>query len=679
MYTNDYAPTPFWLSQTKQMLPIASIVKPLTAKQTVKATDQDASFFRRIERDHRILLNHQQIAAIRHIDGPLLIMAGAGSGKTTCISAKVAYLADVGRIPINRILAVTFTKKAANELSERIAAMVGERAFQVNACTFHSFFWRFLKQNGYSKHQIIANETSRRAIMASIINKLGLAKRYTAEEALDAVQLGHTATERNLSTNEDGIQCIVEAYQRYLEESRLLDFDTLQIKTNELLRNNPHLMSKMQQAFDYILIDEFQDVNPIQADIIRLLVEPRNNLCAVGDPRQTIYGFRGSDVRNINQFADDYPGAVTIRLDINYRSTNSIVGLANRILVNTPYSEPLYVVKGSKQVPLFLGATTIEQEADVVQRTIMTEVGNGSLYCDIAVLYRSTSACRKLVEKLLINDIPIIIANGQPLIYNDPSIKPIIAILRLAVEPANMALLANVLPVWYVSPLKAVPHLERLQRLYPKNLLAEHLLAMPGLQPFHYESLGRWIKVLGRLPDCCPVTAIQLIRETGYDYYLGISKHHNDTSFKSQQALTLLEELQEAVSQYGSITALLMHIDELIVRFNAMRQLEQNASPNALRLLTIHSAKGLEFNTVFIIGCCDGIMPHSRIKDTSALSSSAVLEEERRLLYVAITRAKEKLYISCPSQVNNTSTQASCFLREAFSISTPIESEVKLG
>lgn len=675
------------LGATGERIPQAAVASAQTSKELVKREEGDSAYFRRLE-EGGILLNRPQIAAVRHHKGPLLTLAGAGSGKTSVLICRTGYLLSVRGVSPSQLLLLTFSSKAAAEMRERIALLPGVSTADVarlQARTFHSFFLFFLRRQGLQ--QEIFSETRRQHILLKqIMRELGLPKdAYPPETLLSLL----SSSKMNMGTVEDlpegttaekEMKSILEIYEQWKLDNFKIDFDDVLLIAYRMLKERPELLQELQMRYLYVMVDEFQDTNALQYELVKMVAHPQHNLMVVGDDDQTIYSFNGARSEFILEFEKLYPGARVITLDINYRSGPAIVGLGNGIIKHNTRrrSKTLQAAKGSGSQPRYMRPQTADEEAEQMIEHILNEVSSGKReYSDFAMLYRASSSNRAVLELLLLRDIPYIDYGEGQLLYEHWLISPVVDHLRLSLNRRNFAAMENILPTLYMNREKGMNHIRQMEARQPKQGPLIHLLSMPGMEDFKGTKLRDRLDLIRNIRELTPIQAIRQIRTQFYDYFIEANERHQATLHR-ETLKEMLDELESSAARFDSIPAFLDFIDNVTERNEHNRQPGTKEQGNRIALMTIHKSKGLEFPVVFLIGASEGILPHSsalegdRLKDrklaagSSGASSLAALEEERRLAYVAVTRAREELFISSPAQHRGKKAEVSRFMLSAF-------------
>ena len=601
-------------------------------------------------------LNPEQRAAVEQTEGPLLVLAGAGSGKTRVLTCRIAHLLEKG-VPAWRILAITFTNKAAKEMVERVDSLAGSAAEEAWVSTFHSCCARILRRDieklGYKREFVIYDEDDRMTVIKTVAKAMELGDKEFPPKVIKAAI--SDAKNRMLTPKEwlkdagDNFRNrkMAEAYEKYeaaLRSNNALDFDDLLIKTLELLSEHPPVLQYYQNKFDYVLVDEYQDTNIAQYQFVRLMAGSKRNLCVVGDDDQSIYGWRGADIRNILEFEKDFPDCKVIKLEQNYRSTANILDAANQVIAHN---------SGRKEKALWtqddpgdkVGLYHAMDERDEAAFTALMSkklMSQGTRPGEIAVLYRTNAQSRVIEEAFVRAGVPSRIYGGQRF-YDRKEVKDLIAYMRALVNPDDDVSVRRIIN----EPKRGIGDttVEKLAVYAEENgmsLMAAVLdCESTGLSAGTANKVKGFADLMLALTEAMytlPITEFTaaLIEQTGYVKALEASKTE-----ENQSRIENIRELEGAVSEYEKLNpegelfdflenvALITDIDNL------------NQTSGAVTLMTLHSAKGLEFDAVFLVGMEEGVFPLTR-----AMFDETALEEERRLAYVGITRAKKKLYLS---------------------------------
>ena len=592
------------------------------------------------------ILNEKQKEAVKYTEGPVLILAGAGSGKTRTLTYKIAYLIDQG-VPERNILAVTFTNKAANEMKERIKKLLKKEKLNLFCGTFHSFGAKILRENKEALKELFERKSD--FMIFDDLDSLSLIKKILKELDISSDQFSPSMVAGQISFAKAYLknpqmfeeeaenvfsQTIAKIYKEYenkLKEYNAFDFDDLIFKVVELFRKKADILDKYQERFKYILIDEYQDTNFAQYQLIKLLADKYKNICVVGDDQQAIYGFRYATFKNILNFEKDFPGTKVVLLEENYRSTKNILEAANALIAKNIYQKPKKLwTKKETGSPIFVIETHNErEEAKIVVGKIQELLEMGSNPDEIAVFFRTNAQSRPIEELLIQAGIPYKVV-GSLKFYERREIKDILAYLRLAVNPFDMVSLERVINV----PPRGIGE-KTLALIVPK--LRELFEKKEEREKFN-DKVKSFFEFLEELHKKAKgASLIELIdfvvKKTNYEAFLE----------KQQNAEFRLENIAELISAAMPFDKLtppngLLQFLESIALLQEADELGQKKKQ--VSLMTLHAAKGLEFDYVFIVGVEDGLLPHWRSK-----REQEDLEEERRLLYVGITRAKKEVYL----------------------------------
>ena len=595
----------------------------------------------------------KQREAITHIDGPLLIVAGAGSGKTRVITRRIGYLMSEGISPYN-ILAITFTNKAANEMAERVKKFSSHKGMWVS--TFHKMCSRILRKDiellGYSKDFTIYDTVDQlnriKSIMADLEIDTAHWKPRSIISSISNAKNKLIDHERFAATASDVYhQMVAKIYKKYdtmLKSGNALDFDDLLIKTVELLKIRPDVLSSYQERFKYILIDEYQDTNFVQYAISRLLAQKYKNICVTGDPDQSIYGWRGADLRNIMDFEKDYPDARVVLLEQNYRSTKNILLAASSVIQKNKYrkQKEIWTENEHGEKIKTIHCENEHSEAEEIAKTIRALRGNGIKYTEIALFYRTNAQSRTLEIALRNAGIPYVIVGGVEF-YRRKEIKDILAYIRLCVNPCDDSALeraintpARGIGTTTVKKIKEWAE-SRESTLFNAIGIVDAIHEVTGKSAAAIKRFYELIMVLRHMPETSVEKTLKsIIDKTGYIHFLRKSEEK-----ESEDRIANVEELVNAAHEYdanhtdGSLQGFLEEV-ALISDLDTVEDLAE-----AVTLMTLHTAKGLEFPVVFISGMEEGLLPHSESR-----ISEEEIEEERRLCYVGITRAMKRLFLT---------------------------------
>lgn len=589
-------------------------------------------------------LNKEQQEAVLQTDGPILILAGAGSGKTRVLTTKIAYLIeDIGISPYN-VLAITFTNKAAKEMSDRLYHMIGEVSKKVQVSTFHSFGLKILRENcealGYKSNFVIMDSEDTLTVIKKILKGLDLdPKQYNPSAIRNKISgcknelMSPNEYEKYaISEFEEVVLKVYRKYQETLFKNNSIDFDDLLILPIKLFREFLSVLQKYQERFQYILIDEYQDTNEAQYILTKMISAKYKNICCVGDNDQSIYSFRGANYRNILNFEKDYKDAKVIKLEQNYRSTTNILDAANDVIKNNRERKDknLWSDKGEGEKISYFRAFNERDEAFYVVREIKKLLNQGINYQDISVLYRTNAQSRNMEEELLRENIPYRVV-GSFYFYSRKEIKDLIAYLRLIHNTDDNVSLLRVIN----TPKRGIG-LKTIDNLTVK---ADSM----GISLFDAIDSGKELEFKKLINDLKELSVDLTLTEL-VDKILdvtGIRKEYEDE--KTLEADIRIENLEEFKSITKSFEERegVISLEDFLLEISLVSDVnEYKDDKNRISLMTVHSVKGLEFDYVFIIGLEEGIFPH-----INSLMDNSELEEERRLCYVALTRARKKLYL----------------------------------
>jgi DNA helicase-2/ATP-dependent DNA helicase PcrA len=594
-------------------------------------------------------LNPVQREAVEQVEGPVLVVAGAGSGKTRVLTHRIAHLIETGTSPFE-ILAITFTNKAAQEMKERVQALVGPVAQKMWVSTFHAACVRILRRDGhnlgYPSSFTIYDQADAQRLVGYVIRDLNLdPKRFPPRSVHGTISaaknddLGPEAyAQRAEQIFERKIADVYAEYQARLLKAGAMDFDDLLRNTVELLRTQPEVLEHYRRRFTHILVDEYQDTNKVQNEMVLQLAGGHHNVCVVGDSDQSIYRFRGADIRNILEFEEAFPDATVIVLEQNYRSTQTILDAANSVIANNLGRKPkeLWTDEGEGHTIIRYHADDESDEGQWVAHEIAKLHDSGEhRWGDIAVFYRTNAQSRVVEEHLLRSGVPYKVVGGTRF-YDRREVKDALAYVKAVVNPADEVAVKRVLntpkrgigdssvariDAWAVA--NGYPFLEGLRRAEQAGVTGR---AIKGIEEFLAIIDGAKERI-----DDGPAALLEVILDrSGY-----VAELQAETSVEAEGRLENLAELVGSAREVASV-------DEFLEQVSLVADSDQIPDDDSqVILMTLHSAKGLEFPAVFLVGLEDGVFPHLR-----SLTDPNELEEERRLAYVGITRARERLYLS---------------------------------
>lgn len=587
-------------------------------------------------------LNDKQLEAVNHTEGPCLVLAGAGSGKTRVLTERIIKLIDDGVSPYN-ILAITFTNKAAKEMRVRVQNKIGDVANSIFIGTFHSFGLRILRENydaiGYSSNITILDTDDTKSLIKRILKENSFDPadydiKHIISKISSAKNDGISPLEFSklfLNEHDKVIGLVYEKYLKLLKENNSVDFDDLLLKPVEIFKKRKDILEKYQERFRYILVDEYQDTNSIQYELCKMLAKKYNNIFVVGDANQSIYSWRNADYRNILNFEKDYKNAHVVLLEENYRSTNTILKAANSVIKNNNEGTKLnlWTSIGDGEKVEYIRVEDEIKESSFVINKIKELVSEGYSYSDFAVLYRTNAQSRTVEEAFVRNNIPYNII-GSYYFYNRKEIKDLIAYLNLIYNTNDSVSLERVIN----TPKRGIGT-KTIDTIREKANMNDISLfdAIDSGKELEFKKL-----ILELIEDSKTMNLSDLIEDVLVK--TGLRREYElDKSIESDIKVENLNEFKSLAVNFedNGIYDLSTFLENIMLVSDKGQYAEDD---NNVNIMTLHSAKGLEFNIVFILGMEEGIFPHSR-----SFESAKELEEERRLCYVGITRAKKKLYL----------------------------------
>ena len=603
-------------------------------------------------------LNERQKEAVLTTEGPVLVLAGAGSGKTTVLVNRIAYMISEKHIRPWNILAITFTNKAAREMKDRIERLLGDTAKDMWIGTFHSVCVRILRSCidllGYSRDFVIYDTADTKTVMKECLRELDIdEKSFPVRNVLSIISnakndLMDAATFENVYKSDYRMSIIAKIYYRYqtkLRKNNAVDFDDIILNTVKILSENPDVLSKYQDKFRYILVDEYQDTNNSQYLLINLLAQANRNLCVVGDDDQSIYKFRGANIGNILNFEDDYSDVQKITLDQNYRSTQNILDAANSVISNNKgrMGKSLWTSNGDGNKVFVYTGTNEYDEARYIARQIKKHFDEQGSFSDCAILYRTNAQSRVIEEMLMRESVPYKVLSGLRF-YDRKEIKDIIAYLRVVYNPNDDVSLARIInePKRKIgnATLEKARNIAREKETSLYDVIS-HADDYPEFKTAIKKLLGfsEIIQSLIKLKDTVTIEDLtgRILNDTGYMPALVME----DTT-ESKTRIENLGEFISVITEFEKNEETGNTLGEFLENISLVSDIDgYDENEDSAVLMTIHSAKGLEFPIVFLSGLEEGLFPGMR-----SMESDDDIEEERRLCYVAITRAKEQLYIT---------------------------------
>lgn len=608
--------------------------------------------------------NSAQNRAISHDKGPMMLLAGPGSGKTTTITKRVVNLIQEKKVTPSSILVVTFTKAAAREMKERFLRLCKEKNVnapyeQVTFGTFHGVYYSILKYAYHLSVQNILSEERKYDILKEIVYRQKLTIEDEKEffqglvQEISMVKNGRIPLEHYYSVNcpDDTFRIIYQEYIKRCKTSKLLDFDDILLYTYELLTNRNDILRGWQKRFTYILVDEFQDINQLQYDVVKLLAKPEDNLFIVGDDDQSIYAFRGAKPEIMLHFPEDYPDAKTELLACNYRSASTIVELSQKVISKNlrRYKKELFADKmGGKPVTIQVFEDG-KQEELYVKSQVKELLKKGIPYEEMAVLYRTNSGARFLVETLMQYQIPFCMRDTLPNLYEHWIAQDVISYIRIAMGERSRREFLRIM--------------NRPNRYFSRDALDDAQVSFEGLRWFYEEKdwmcdrIDKLEEDLNTLKRMTPYGAINYIRYgIGYEEYL--KEYAQYRKIKTEELFEVMEELALSAKGFKSFSDWFVHIEEYTQQLKEQAK-KQVSEKKGITISTLHSIKGLEFDAVFLMDVNEGSLPYHK-----AVTESSI-EEERRLFYVGITRARKFLWILYAKNRHEKELEVSRFLTES--------------
>lgn len=590
------------------------------------------------------LLNKEQKEAVLCTEGPLLILAGAGSGKTRVLTTKIAYLIEECGINPYNILAITFTNKAAKEMRDRIYMQIGAKAKGAQISTFHSFGVRILTDHfeelGYQKNFVIMDSEDSTSIIKKILKKMDLdPKSYNPNAIRNQISscknemMSYKDYEKfAIGDYEKVVYQVFKEYETTLKDNNSVDFDDLLLLPIKLFKENGDILKEYQERFQYVLIDEYQDTNETQYILSKMICAKYKNICCVGDEDQSIYSFRGANYRNILNFEKDYPNSKVIKLEQNYRSTTTILDAANDVIKHNKdrKDKALWSNNGKGDLIDYYRAYNGIDEAQYVTREIKKLASSGVKYQDMAVLYRTNAQSHTIEEELLKDSIPYRIVGGVGF-YSRKEIKDVLAYLRLIYNPKDNISLLRIINV----PKRGIGNKTISNLIEKANRENDSIYnAISDGKEYVFKEMIEKLRVQSH--DLTLTELVERVLDVS-----GIKKEYEEEkTLEADIRLENLEELKTVTRTFEEREGI-VSLEDFLLEVSLVTDVnEYDQDPDKVCLMTVHSVKGLEYDYVFIVGLEEGLFPHM-----NSLLNESELEEERRLCYVAITRAKKKLFI----------------------------------
>ena len=622
-------------------------------------------------------LNENQLKAVNHLDGPCMVLAGPGSGKTRVITYRIANMVVNKNIKPTSILAISFTKASSIEMKNRALSLSNDfRMNKVTYGTFHSVFFRILRYFENYNIESILDEKTKRIGLKNILKGLNI------ENADDDETIGQVINEISYVKNElmdkrdfksevltnDEFIKVYNFYEEYKQQMNKIDFDDMLIKTYELLKNNKAALDRVRSVYRYILVDEFQDINKVQFEALKLIANPSNNIFVVGDEDQSIYGFRGSRPDFLLEFEEYFSNTKKVLLDINYRSKGEIINIANRLIEKNTnrYEKVIKCGQGNGAKVNYISPEDSEEEAVYIAKDIKNKVQEDyTEYTDFAVIYRTNIQSRALVDVFMDMRIPFVVKDSIVTIYDHWAAQDILAYLRIGVNPNSNKDWIRIInkPFRYISK-------DNLNLIKDEPDFINSLINKCDLHPKQVKTINDLDIDISYVKGLNPKNAISYIRTTlDYDRY--ILDYCANRKIKTNGLIEILNELESSATNFKTIQEYLEHIERVK---SEIVDNKNNKETDGVIFTTMHSAKGLEFKNVYIIGANEGTIPHEKsyeIDDEEKKNDQ--IEEERRLMYVAITRAEENICISSPTNKYGKRVSKSRFVED---IKAPTKKEM---
>ncbi len=609
-----------------------------------------------------IKLNKNQIEAINHVNGPMLVVAGPGSGKTMVITERVNQLINKHKVNPKEILIITFTKYAAKEMENRyIDKYDTKKEGKPNFGTFHSVFFRMLCDVYKYDVSNVIRDDEKYMIFKQIITKLNMEyeqekefiNNITNEISMMKNELIDIKNYNPLTLSKDEFDKTYKYYELYKKKNQKIDFDDMLVWTYMLFKTDEKVVVRYRNKYKYILVDEFQDVNKVQFEILKLISEPLNNIFVVGDDDQSIYRFRGARPELFLKFSDIYKGTKKVFLDINYRCTEPIVKISNKLINNNckRYCKALSAFKNEKVKPTIFNSENTSDEAEKIAKQVVELNKRGKInYKNIAVIFRTNMQARSFVEKFSETRIPFCLKDDMPDIYKHWVIRDVMSYIKASQNIEYNQSVAQIInrPNRYISK-------DNITKATNGKDLIDGLYHLQTIKKYQISKLDDLVYFLKTLKTKTIASGIRYIRkDIGYDLYL--REYAGERKLNVADLFEILDEFEESMRGIKTYEEYVSHIEGIRLE---LEKNKRTADTDRVVLTTMHSAKGLEFDAVFVAGVAEGIVPHEK-----STKSDYDIEEERRLMYVAMTRAKEHLYISTLGKRYEKKLETSRFIKE---------------
>lgn len=637
--------------------------------------EDDASFFRELE-SKGMRLNKGQIDLVRHYRGAALANSSAGSGKSSCMVSRLSYLSKIHKVDLSKVLLITFTKAAAEEMVAR-AVKLGmtnkDELKKVTAGTFHSVFLKVIRDNGETR-EILASDKSKQITIKMILRVMNINEKKYRPEDIIALISHHKNNLIGLDEYKESedldfeIYEIWKKYEKYKTDKGLIDFDDMLLNAYQLMMDKPKVLNDVRKQFQYIMVDEAQDSSLLQCTLVELVAHPNNNLVLIGDSDQCIFSFSGARIENIVGFPKRHENVKVYNLVTNYRCSNTILGLANHAIAKNKIRIPKIslAAKVSKIKPIITKHESTEEEASEIVKYIKSEFKNESRkYSDFAILFRSNSNSRAVFEELLLNDIPFTSYNSDDVFYLNGFVKPLLAYLRITVDPYDFQSISEMLPTLYIAKDK----IKELGKIQQQNPIANPIEYATDLvnSAFQKSKIKEKIRSINSVAKLKPIVAIKILR-TEYEKFLVGEESEETTSLHREIVAETLDELENSSKKFSDIGTYIDFVDRVIKNAKLQKETKKKSNYDSVKLMSIHRAKGKEFPVIFGIMQNELILPHKSAfeicTDVIYTGINQALEEENRLFYVQNTRAEEILKLSYVETHRGKDMEPSRFIKD---------------
>ncbi len=641
-------------------------------KKRIITTTSDNDAYTHSLKEKGIVLDAYQWDAVTTTEGPLLILAGAGSGKTRVLTARTAYMIQEKKIDPRSIMLVTFTAKAAKEMKQRLLHypfMSSAVVQKLISGTFHSIFYKMIahfQPQAWNMDRLLKWEWQKEQIVKEAGRELLLDEReFAYDQALQQISywkntLTAVPDVRPASQWEERVHYLYKHYETKKQKGNLFDFDDMLYGCYVMLKENPSLLARYQERLRYFLIDEFQDINKVQYEIMKMLSAGSANLCAVGDDDQSIYAFRGSNPSFILNFKDDFPGTKTVTLSENYRSSHNIVASANKVIAlnKERYEKKMFAQFDNNVYPTMFFPYDEEEEATMIVTDIKEKIQQGAQPSDFSILYRTHSSSQAVFERLTQSNLPFMVEQDTESFYQRRIVRSMLGFLRLSINPNDTKAMQDLLMSLFLKQ-SALNDVKAFSILNDVSLV-KALAFLENLQPFQQKKLKKIVPLFDSLKTLSPLAALEMIeKDMGFEEF--VKKRGNEGNIM-EKGSDDVRDLKVVARKFQTVSELIEHADHMTAMNKEMKQLSKQFH-DSVQLSTIHRAKGLEYKYVYVLSGVDGGIPHDYALDSYRNGEEGALEEERRLLYVAMTRAQYSLYLSVPQTRRGKTAYPSRFIK----------------